>query len=155
MAAIIDLTSQLSSPTAFTGSIYPQADSAGVQVTAPLQPNPSYSTGSWPGLGNTWGASTLLTASLTVTESLGSGHWWGIDVSWGTYMIVTESFDREDTVSNMFPFTDQGLADGDWDPFPIPPPPPTPELPQRDTTRYRKSYSSQRHQPKRIRLIKG
>lgn len=156
VAYFVDLTAALGNgPTAFTGSQFPQGNSNSVAVTQALIPNTSISTGSWPGLGNTWGASNLLTGTLVAPNSLTEGHWWGIDISWGTYQIPTESIDRTDVTSNLNPFPDQGLAEGDWDPFPIPILPPVPVLPPRDLTRYRKAYSAQRHQPIRIRLVKS
>jgi hypothetical protein len=153
MAVAFDLAPGIVGPTLFTGSMYQQGDSAGAMVTAPLQGANNLQTGSWPGLGNTWGATALLTGTLT--GSLSEGTWWGIDYSWGTYLIPTESFDRTDPTSNQFPFPDQGLGEGDWNPFPIPPSPPEPILPTRDLTRYKKSYSASRHQPVRIRLVKS
>lgn len=136
----------------YTGSMWGNAHTLGAATTTPIV-NDSFHTGSWFGLGNTWGAivSSLSGSAPSFTE----GRWWGIDYSWGTYHIPTESIDRTDTTSNTFPIVDQGLAAGDWNPFPLPEVPPSPTLPPRDLTRYKKAYSSSRHQPVRIRLVRG
>lgn len=145
--------SALDTDTVFTGSLVFGGGTNGAVpvVTDPSVQLSSLQTGSWLGLQNTFGAMTL----NTLSGSLTGGHWWGIDYSWGTYHIPSESYDRTDTTSNLFPYPDQGLSPGDWNPFPVPVAPPEPVLPPRDLTRYRKAYSSVRHQPVRVRLVRG
>lgn len=153
MPAIFELTA-LEFNTFYTGSFYPGAGSVG----AALNPtgSDSISTGSWLGNDNTWGVdNSVVSASISSVSMLtGSGHWWGIEYSWGTGLITSESRDRSNTVSDEFPFIDQGVGPGDWNPFPVPEGTSAPIEPIRDTTRYRKSYSSSRNQPVRIRIIR-
>jgi len=148
MGTIFDLTSAASSFS--TGSWYPYANTAGqVSVTA----NEPEMTGSWGGLANTWGGidmRTVSSSSLAVT-----GSWKGDAYSWGTKTTLSESNDRFALTSNSAPNVDQGVGPGLWDPFPTPQPPPAPPPPDRDVTRYRKTYSSQRMQPRPIRLVRG
>jgi hypothetical protein len=136
----------------YTGSMYASAHTLGTAPVAAIT-NDSLHTGSWFGLANTWGA--IAAPSSSFAASLSEGIWHGIDYSWGTYHIPTESIDRSDVTSNMFPLVDQGVSIGDWNPFPVPEAPPAPVLPPRDLTRFKKAYSSSRHQPVRIRLVRG
>lgn len=109
------------------------------------------STGSWYYFSNTWGVDSSTTGSL---DHIASGSWGGVDNSWGVTTLPTESYDRFSPVSDTNPSPGQSIGTGEWDPFPLPPPEPEERLAQRDTTRYRKAYSSQRLQPRRVRLIK-
>lgn len=135
----------------YTGSLYSAANNGAGEDVA-ISSN-SISTGSWGGLGNSWGASSDdLSGSLSNTMQ--TGVWGGLATTWGAVTIVTESTDRTQLIDSTHPNPSQGLALGEWDPFPIPPLDEEIQLPERDTTRFRKSYSSQRNTPQRLRLIK-
>lgn len=131
-----------------TGSFFPNANSCNVTTVTPVSMS---NTGSWGGLANTQNSYTVSSSYVLTSES---GSWGGLASTQGTSLIVTESYDRDNPTDSSHPFTNQSMGAGAWDPFPIPETPPEPDLPQRDTTRFRKAYSSQRAQPKRFRLIK-
>jgi len=132
--------------------MFPNGNSYGSTSPATTTLPHGITTGSWYGLGNTWG-SVILSASLD--QSFAKGDWKGIDYSYGTYLIPSESYDRFNVIDDEHPYVNQSIAPGLWDPFPIPSPPPEPVLPPRDMTRYRKTYSSQRHQVQRIRIVRN
>jgi hypothetical protein len=160
MSSVVFELTALEVNATFTGSMLSNGGTLGVGQNAFQFGTNSLSTGSWFGLDNTWGVSTTIVDAISgsMTASLKPGIWASAqqpDHSWGVLNLVTESHDRFDVTSDQFPEVDQGVGPGEWNPFPIPPEEVPPELPQRDTTRFRKSYSSQRHQPKRIRLVKN
>lgn len=140
----------LEKSTLFTGSWLGSAYTV-LAVQEPISSD-SISTGSWFGSANTWGTDSSLVGTLA--KSLQTGSWGGVVNTWGVRTLVTESYDRDDVTSDEFPIVNQSVGAGDWDPFPLPEPPAEPELPQRDVTRYRKTYSSQRHQVQRIRIVR-
>lgn len=107
-------------------------------------------TGSWGYVANSWGFDLVLSESI---DQVATGTWGGIDYSWGLHTLPSESIDRFTLTNNDNPSVNQGIGLGEWDPFPIPPAPPEEPTKERDVTRYRKAYSSQRHQPQRIRYI--
>ena len=108
-------------------------------------------TGSWYYVGNSWGFDLTLSGNL---DAVATGSWGGIDYSWGLHTLPTESIDRFTLTSDDNPSLNQGIGAGEWDPFPLPPEPPEEKMSERDITRYRKAYSSQRHQPRRIRYVR-
>lgn len=79
------------------------------------------------------------------------GTWEGLANTYGADITVTESYDCFTVTTEGNPSPNQSVGGGEWDPFPIPPELPNPETPERDVTRYRKGYSSQRMQVQRIR----
>lgn len=131
-----------------SGTFYPVATSG---IFATHDSGKYGHTGSWGGLANTWGGDS--TASGSYENSVTTGSWYGLDNTYGVSQVLSETYDRS-VISDENPVANQSIGSGEWDFFPIPESPPEPELPERDTTRYRKSYSSQRHQPRRIRYIK-
>lgn len=134
--------------TVTTGSVYPNATSAGV-VSLETHAR-TVTTGSWMGVGNSQGAQTL---DATLTSTVETGLWKGVSYTQGVTEYFSESIDRG-SISDEDPVANQSIGAGDWDPFPTPEIVEAPELPQRDTTRYRKAYSSQRNQPQRVRIIR-
>lgn len=144
----------------FTGSLLPASHTLNIPQPNIFQAGTnSMSTGSWFGLNNTWGVSTTIidAISSSMTASIKPGFWASAQnpyISWGINVLPTESIDRTDTVDDAHPLVGQSVGPGEWDPFPIPEAPPAPTLPQRDVTRYRKTYSSQRHQVQRIRIVR-
>jgi len=139
---------EISSATSFyTGSWYPYANTAGATANVTV---PSTMTGSWSGLANTWGGN-VVTSSLSTS----TGSWQGNAYSWGVTTTVNENHDRFTVTGPGSPNVDQGIGPGAWDPFPIPETPAEAPLPVRDVTRFRKSYSSQRMQPRSIRVRRG
>lgn len=146
MGKIVELTAAETN-TFITGAWYPNAIANGMTVVS--YSLSSWQTGSWGGLANTWGAD-----SSSLTSSLESGKWGGLANTWGATSISSESIDRTTETSSQNPSPNQGVGAGDWDAFPALPVEVEAPLPQRDVTRFRKSYSSQRSQPKRVRLIR-
>ncbi len=144
MGTFTDLTSTTS---LYTGSWYPYANTAGASANVTV---PSVMTGSWGGLANTWGGSVVTSSLATPT-----GSWQGNAYSWGMTTTVTESHDRFTVTGQGAPNVDQGIGPGAWDPFPIPEAAAEEPPPVRDVTRFRKSYSSQRMQPRPIRIRRG
>lgn len=147
MGSIIDMTSATSF---YTGSRYTYANTAGGTT---VSTSAAALTGSWSGLANTWGGfdmRTILSASQAPT-----GSWQGNAYSWGMTTTVTESNDRFTVTGQGAPNVDQGIGPGAWSPFPTPEVPAEEPPPVRDVTRYRKSYSSQRMQPRPIRIRRG
>lgn len=108
-------------------------------------------TGSWGYVANSWGFDLTMSGNI---DQVTTGTWGGIDYSWGLHTLPTESMDRFSLTSDANPSVNQGIGGGEWDFFPLPPPVPEEKMSERDTTRYRKAYSSQRYQPRRIRYIK-
>jgi hypothetical protein len=146
MASIVELTTSETN-TFITGAWYPSANSN--SMLALDYTVSSWQTGSWGGLMNTFGANSGVDIG-----TLESGSWGGLMNTWGAHEILSESQDRTSAVSDQNPTTNQGVGSGEWDVFPAPPEEPEPELPQRDLTRFKKTYSSQRHQPQRVRLVR-
>lgn len=152
MSNVTELTTA-STNTYLTGAWLPTANSVGVTINAipTFMSVPNFQTGSWEGLGNTQNVIEISTGSVHYWHE---GTWKGVDYSDGIIEVLTENHDRFVAISENDPMANQGFSAAAWDPFPTPPVPVEPEIPQRDTTRYRKTYSSQRRQPQRIRLIK-
>lgn len=153
MPIMFELT-ELNTSTFHTGTIY---SPAGSQAASLAETATGFHAGSWHGLANTWGVDTVVADSLVSASAgvISMGAWHGIAYSYGIETVVTESSDRFSVTSEQNPSPNQGITLGEWDHFPIPPPPPKPQLPERDQTRYRKTYSGHRVQPRRIRYIKG
>jgi hypothetical protein len=148
MGTVYDLTTTTSY---YSGSLYFGGNTVGpaivdVSVSAQL-------TGSRIGTASSWAAIDVLAASSV--SLVASGTWQGVAYSQGVRVPVTESYDRFTTTGQGSPNVNQSLGEAAWDPFPIPPPPPVPPAPQRDLTRFRKAYSSQRMQPRPVRLSRG
>jgi hypothetical protein len=160
MSVMYEITGLENNPT-LTGSLLASANSFGASQNYYDQTKTnSISTGSWIGLANTWGTSTQVVTAISASGNPGDdlGLWSGAahpNTTWGLAFPLTESIERFKTITDATPEIDQGVGPGEWDPFPIPEPPVEPELPQRDVTRFKKSYSSQRMQPKRIRLVRN
>lgn len=132
-----------------TGSLLSSADTiVAVVVTGSVV----ITTGSWYNLANTWGGNSTMSGSFET--AIVTGSWYGIDYSYGVRTMPTESIDRFTLTDEANPSINQGVGAGEWDPFPIIAVPPAESPPERDTTRFRKSYSSQRLQPRRVRYIK-
>lgn len=131
-----------------TGSLFSIAGAAGtVSVVVAI----GNVTGSWGGIAHSWGVNEV-TGSLSPTAT---GSWGGVSYSHGTEETQPENIDRSTVTSDGNPSTNQGVSPGSWSPFPAPAPVEQPVLRQRDITRFRKSYSSQRLQPRPIRIIRG
>lgn len=150
MGNVYELTSL--GPTTFTGSVYANANSAGTTYVASISSSSLLSTGSWYGLANTWGGFDM---STTLTGSTTTGSWGGVAYSQGVSTIASESYDRFSTIANGTPSVNQGVGPGAWNPFPAPEAPPAGSQATRDVTRYRKTYSSQRMQPRPVRIVRG
>ena len=144
MGNIIDLTSTTS---LYTGSWYPYANTAGSTFVNTMQPE---LTGSWGGLASTWGAVEVLAAASASLQA--SGSWKGVAYSLATTVLASASFDRDTTTKVGSANVNQSLGQAGWDPFPIPTVEPEEPPAQRDVTRFRKSYSSQRMQPRPVIL---
>ena len=144
MASVHDLTT-LDCLSLFTGSAQPNGNSAGA---ATVTPAPASMTGSWGGLANTWGVVGLSPAGPA------TGSWGGVAYSNGTRLLVTESYDRTRVIGDGVPSTNQSIGPGAWNPFPVPAVPAPVVMHERDARRFRKAYSSQRMQPRKIRIVK-